>query len=205
MGFAKVWHKIVIVAMLFASTQLVGCASPPTAGNEILPTKPETATSLLTENPLPSPYQEPTPTHQYTETPLPPPDPIATSMVGTQKVTREGIMLVYKRSGGYAGVDEEYTIHLNGLISTKDEREIWADPDEVDLLLQELEKLGVFEMNPEYLSKDTCCDRFLYELSVYSEDQAVTVRTIDFATNAPDQLWAALKLVQNFLDQVFDG
>ena len=186
MRSTKAWSQIVIVAVISITVILQGCASLP-AGDEVLPTKLAKGTSLPNEPPLPSP------------------DPDATSIVGTQDDTQEGIVLVYKRSGGFAGLDEEFTIFLDGRISTKDGREVRVDPEEIDVLVRGLEKLGVFELVLDYMPKDTCCDRFFYELSVNSGDHSITIRTIDSAPNAPDQLWAVLKLVENFLDQAFEG
>jgi len=112
----------------------------------------------------------------------------------------EGAVLVYKRSGGLAGLEEAFTIYEDGRLTSNNEREWQADAQEVEELLEEIEELGFFEMDGTYIPKDQCCDRFSYELSVLDGEEVFTVRTIDAAPGAPNELWFVLDKVQQFVN-----
>ena len=180
------WHRIAIAALLFVSSILAGCASQTATQDEVLPSKTKTATTSPTETPLPSPV------------------PDSTSTTSPPIEVQEEIVIVYKRSGGFAGLDEQYTVYLDGRITTNDGREWRVEAHEVDLLLKQIEKSGFFEMVADYLPADPCCDLFFYELSVHIGDQTNSVLTVDGAPRAPDQLWELLGFVQHFLDQTLD-
>ncbi len=139
-----------------------------------------------------------------TETALPAAGQDASSTLDSED-TNEEIVIVYKRSGGYAGLDEEFTIYANGHITAKDGREWWVEPAAVEQLQKEFESLGFFDLAPNYVPKNPCCDLFSYELSVNSGDHNAKVSTVDGAPGAPDQLWQMLDLVQNFLNQAVSG
>ncbi len=165
----KVCSQVAIIAVLLVSLLLGGCAPRTTSQDEV------------------------------GRSPLPTPIPVGSVTTSSAEEIGQEIALIYKRSGGFAGLDEQFTIYRDGRISSNDGRERRVDAQEVALLLQEIEQLGFLQMEANYMPEDSCCDRFFYELTVYSGDQAITVSTIDGAPSAPDELWQALELVQDFL------
>lgn len=101
----------------------------------------------------------------------------------------EGATIVFRRSGGFAGVDEEWTIYSDGRITSTDGGAWRVTPDQVEPLAEQIDKSGFFELDGKYLPLDTCCDRFTYQVSVNMGDKANSVTTIDAAPGVPPELW----------------
>ncbi|MDX1416142.1 MAG: hypothetical protein R3293_18235 [Candidatus Promineifilaceae bacterium] len=156
-------------------------------------TEMETTTPAATSSPPPTKVQLPTPA--AAATPEPPVDAALTN-------SEDEVLLVYKRSGGYAGLNEEFTVSGSGRISAKDGREWQVDAHQVDQLLQEIEALGFYDLAPQYKTKDPCCDHITFELTVNSGDRLHTVSGVSGAPGAPDQLWTISNHVQQFFTQV---
>ncbi len=110
------------------------------------------------------------------------------------------IVIEYQRSGGYAGVDEFYSVLLNGHIGTNNHRDWQVQPQDVDDLIEKIETLGFFELATKYVPKDACCDRFFHKLMVRSKNRIHTVSAVGGDPQVPEQLWNILKLVERFLD-----
>jgi len=113
----------------------------------------------------------------------------------------EGAAVIFRQSGGLAGMDLEWTVYADGRVVNK-EGQIWrAAPEQVNQLLRDIDELGFFDVKQNEMPRDTCCDRFLYELSVTMEDKNQSLTTIDGDENAPQALWDAIRTVREFLDQ----
>ena len=110
------------------------------------------------------------------------------------------LVIEYQRSGGYAGVDENFSIFLHGQIVLNGNPNGQAEVQEIDELLQQIETLGFYDLAPKYVPKDTCCDRFFYQLKVTNGIKDNTVSAVDGAPSAPAQLWEMLKLVKHFVE-----
>lgn len=113
-----------------------------------------------------------------------------------------GTVLILQRSGGFAGVSEQWTIYADGVVEANDGRRWQAAPEEVARLVAEIEQLGFFELDSRYVPLDTCCDRFTYELTVRSGERSHTVTVLEATPDAPQALWDALGAVQSFLSEV---
>ncbi|MBS1253324.1 MAG: hypothetical protein MAG451_02373 [Anaerolineales bacterium] len=113
--------------------------------------------------------------------------------------------IVYERSGGLAGVSEQWTVYLDGRIVAGDSRVWRIAPEKVEQLLADIQTLGFFEMRGQYMSRDTCCDRFTYRIAVRSGDKANTVTTIDTAPDAPAALWETLDAIQGLIGDAKDA
>ena len=114
--------------------------------------------------------------------------------------TEDKLVIEYQRSGGYAGVDENYSIFMCGQIVLNGDLNGHAETQEIDELLQQIETLGFYDLAPKYVPKDTCCDRFSYRLKVNNGIKDHTVIAVDGAPSAPAQLWELLKLVKHFVE-----
>ncbi len=110
-----------------------------------------------------------------------------------------GAVLIYRRSGGVAGLDEKWEIFDDGRIVGADGATAQAEPAEVSALLTELARIGFFDLQPQPLPLDLCCDRFTYELTAVSGQRAQTYTAIDAQEGVPSAFWKALELVQAFL------
>jgi hypothetical protein len=123
-----------------------------------------------------------------------------TATIEAKSPSDEGAVLIYKRSGGFAGLEEGYTIYGDGRVTSNTGPELQAEGQAVERLLDEVKELGFFEMDGDYMPEDPCCDRFTYELSVFDGQDYFTVSTADAAPGVPDELWLVLDRVQKFID-----
>ena len=105
----------------------------------------------------------------------------------------------FTRSGGFAGLDEEWVVTSDGVVSLNGEAKATVTETQLDQLLVEVEGLGFFEMQNTYLPQDTCCDKFSYTLTIVADGQKNTVSTIDAAEDAPAELWEIIGMVTEFL------
>jgi len=115
--------------------------------------------------------------------------------------TLEGIVVIFHQSGGFDGINQEWAIYADGRVVPKDGQNWQATPEQVAQLLKEIEDLGYFNLNRTSLPRDTCCDRFIYELTVTYGVKTQSLTTIDGDENAPQALWDAIQKVRAFLNK----
>jgi hypothetical protein len=113
-----------------------------------------------------------------------------------------GAVIVFRRSGGIAGLDEEWTLYADGRVVSKDGRQWQTSAEQVSGLLERLDALGFFDLEATTAPVVPCCDRFYYELAVIGNEQTNTVATYDGAPDTPPGVWQAIEAVTNFLDKV---
>lgn len=119
----------------------------------------------------------------------------ATTIAATAPAQEAEIAIVYMRSGGIANLMDEWTVYTDGRVASSDGTARQATPGEVAQLLGEIEALGFFEMNPRYLPRDACCDRFTYSITVRSNGREHTVTTLDAVPDAPPALWQIIEQI----------
>lgn len=127
-----------------------------------------------------------------TETPLP--APTATFAPNTA--------VIFKRSGGIAGLNEEWIIFTDGRVETDSATQPELSAEEVEQLLNSLAGAGFFELADSYLPDDTCCDRFFYEVTAVQDSNFHTVTTLEATPDMPEALQQTLRLLQTIL---FEG
>jgi hypothetical protein len=115
------------------------------------------------------------------------------------------VVIIFHRGGGFAGVNEQWTIYRDGRITANDGREWQITADQVEQLLIDIEALGFFELNDTYMPLDTCCDRFTYEVTVHKDNKANTVTTIDAAPNVPPELQQIITEINRVLTEGQEG
>jgi len=120
-----------------------------------------------------------------------------------ESLAAEGIVLVYERSGGLAGVSERWVIYGDGRVVTGDGRESRVTPKEVAEVASEARELGFFDMADKYMPKDPCCDRFTYTITIQGRDGMHTVETMDGTESAPQALWDLLDMIAQLIEQAF--
>jgi len=118
-----------------------------------------------------------------------------------QAVMGEAV-IIYQRSGGFAGIHEQWTVYPDGRIVAGDGREWRVTPQQVEQLLAEIEALGFFEMKGRYMPLNTCCDRFIYEITVHRGNSVKTVRTIDAAPDTPPELWRIIDEISRLVSEL---
>jgi len=98
---------------------------------------------------------------------------------------------VYHRSGGFAGADDTWSMAADGTVSHQGQTT--GTPEQLTAtqmaeLTAAVRVANFMSLENSYVPKDTCCDRYLYEITVTLGGQSRTVRTIDAAPTAPAAL-----------------
>lgn len=122
-----------------------------------------------------------------------------TSTVASTPTVSPNTAVVFKRSGGLAGLNEQWTIFANGRVETNTATQPQLSAEDVSQLLSSLATTGFFELDNTYLPEDTCCDRFLYEITAVQETTFHSVTTLENTPDMPEALQQSLRLIQNLL------
>jgi hypothetical protein len=130
--------------------------------------------------------------------------PAAASDQPTAPVDSNTPVIVLRRSGGFAGVMQEWQIFADGRVLAKDgqarQTEVQVPAEAVTELLTWLEGSGFFTADvPTPNPDEACCDRFLYELTVYANGRSNTVVALDSPENLPEDLAEAFRRVAALL------
>ncbi len=110
--------------------------------------------------------------------------------------------VIFKRTGGLAGLNEGWTIYTDGRIETNSSIQPELSAEEVEQLLSSLEATGFFELEGSYLPDDTCCDRFFYEITAFQDGRFHIITTLEATPDMPEALQQTLRLLQTLL---FEG
>ncbi|MCB0194961.1 MAG: hypothetical protein KDJ65_23630 [Anaerolineae bacterium] len=186
-----------IVLIIVLIILLTACGVPaqpaPTPTATVIAVTPAPTAPPLLEPTVASPL--PTPTEPIFES------PIATQVPdsSTDDPISDRPVIELKRSGGFAGREETFVIYADGRIENEAQGTFQADPQALETLLSDAATDGFFDLGDSYLSRDPCCDRFTYELTLRHNGQEKSVTTIDDADNPPPALVSTLEAVNLFL------
>jgi hypothetical protein len=122
-----------------------------------------------------------------------------TSTAVPSPTTAPNTAVVFKRSGGLTGLNEQWTIFTNGRIETNTTTTPQLSAEQVSQLLTSLESAGFFELDTTYLPDDTCCDRYLYEITAVQDTTFHSVTTLENTPDMPEALQQSLRIIQNLL------
>lgn len=111
-------------------------------------------------------------------------------------------IIIYSRSGGFAGLQQEWTIYPDGRIDMPDGTQKQVDASQVQTLLDTIQTANFFEMSESYIPLDNCCDRFTYSITVQIDGQSKIVTTIDDAPKQPEQLTTILDAINSLLNDL---
>jgi hypothetical protein len=114
----------------------------------------------------------------------------------------EDIVIKFTRSGGFAGLDETFLIYEDGRIVGANGEERHVTSEQIASVLQQIEAAGFFNLAESYLPRDSCCDRFIYQITVQKDSQTSTVITIDGAEDQPEGLTMTLAVITMLLSSV---
>jgi len=119
----------------------------------------------------------------------------------------EGAVLEFRRSGGFAGLNEVWTLYADGRLTKAESdqpgasiQEWQTDPEQVTALLEKIVALGFFELPAGGEPVAVGVDRFAYSLTLGYNDMRHTVSAAEGAGDVPEPLWQAIAEVQAFLE-----
>lgn len=138
------------------------------------------------------------------ETPVAAPAETDSRPSGKLEAVLGDAVIIYERSGGLAGVSEQWSIYPDGRIMAGDGREWKVAPEQVEQLISDIEASGFFDLSGQYMPRNPCCDRFTYSLVVRSDGKAGSVATMDATPDVPASLWEALGAVSGFISNAQD-
>ncbi len=132
--------------------------------------------------------------------PSPLPSPSPTPSAPTKS---EGVLIIFERSGGIAGIHEIWRFYGDGRV-IREER-IRGTPfvarlpaENIERVARHLIETGFLELADEYMPTNPCCDLFTYRLTLVYEGKTKTVTTMDFAEQ-PRALVEALRVVNELI------
>jgi len=126
--------------------------------------------------------------------------PTATSVDGSKEPA--GALIVYERTGGFAGITERWMIYLDGRVTTGEGREYVAEPEQVEALLSAIEQSGFFEWQQARGLPGACRDCFVHSITLAAEGRPKTISAVDGSSDAPEKFWELVDSIQRFLSAV---
>jgi hypothetical protein len=101
------------------------------------------------------------------------------------------VMIRYHVSGGIAGTDDTWLIYTSGRVehtgrSPSPVQKVSAS--HLAALTAAVRSPEVAALQESYVPTDTCCDRYLYEITLTHDGQTQTVRTLDATPDEPPAL-----------------
>ncbi|MBK7896498.1 MAG: hypothetical protein WAS33_28200 [Candidatus Promineifilaceae bacterium] len=134
------------------------------------------------------------------ETAHAPEDELAATATAAPTATYEpDTAVIFQRSGGIGGSEEKWVIFTDGRVETNSSLAPGLSANEVSQLLHSLDSVGFFSLNGSYLPEDTCCDRYLYEITALQGTTFHTVTTLEATPDMPEALQQSLNFIQNAL------
>ncbi|MFQ5612323.1 MAG: hypothetical protein ACE5H9_09345 [Anaerolineae bacterium] len=109
------------------------------------------------------------------------------------------IAIRFQRSGGFAGLNEQWIIYRDGRVDGPGGERRRVTPEEVQMLLETIHAAGFFDLRESYVPLDTCCDRFFYTLTVQFGGKTKTVNTLDASPTQPEELTRVMNAIGEFL------
>ncbi len=117
-------------------------------------------------------------------------------------------IIVFRRSGGLAGVSESWTIYEDGQVVYQEEKKEESATGKIKAqelagLLGLIEETGFLSFSDSCMPQNTCCDRFSYEITVLKDGQSKRVTAMDGA-EAPEGLWRIMGELNRLLVGISD-
>lgn len=126
------------------------------------------------------------------------------SMTGDEVAEPDAVSdaaIIYNRSGGFAGVQQEWMIYPDGRIEFPDGSQKQVDSAQAQALFETIQSANFQSLNASYVPEDACCDLFTYTVTLQAGDETYTVTTMDEAPNEP----AALTAVRQTIDELIQS
>ena len=188
--------KRLTIIMLFFLLWTTACGSgeiastiEPVAG-AVTPTN--TALEAVQPTGTAAPTAEPT---EAAVRPTPTEEPLMTS----ESTPFTGPVIILKRSGGFAGLEDEWTIYADGRVEGSPTTEDPLSTEHIAQILTDAETGGFFSLEDEYIDEGHCCDFFNYEVTINLADgRSHTITTMEQTPSMPPVLAQVIQEL-NFL------
>lgn len=108
-------------------------------------------------------------------------------------------ILTLQRSGGFAGLSQQWAFYGDGRLEMPDGNEKHVDPQQLQAVLDAAQTANFFALNNSYVPQDSCCDQFLYEITFQLGDHNKTIATMEDAPEQPEQVTAVLNAINNLI------
>jgi hypothetical protein len=129
---------------------------------------------------------------------------VSTSTQAPAPSTSNSAVIIYERSGGFAGQTDTWRIFADGHVEAATHSNNTAAPAlttaEVNLAAQQIAQAGFFDLQGSYLPDNHCCDLYTYRLTVALDGKSKTVTTMDGAQQ-PAALATAITIVRALINQ----
>ena len=113
-----------------------------------------------------------------------------------------GLLIQYERSGGIGGFNETWSIYADGRVEHSGRgsgRALQLSPDQIATLVAAMRAANFTSWKESYVPLNSCCDRFMYVMTLTLDGQTKTVRTLDAAPDEPPTLTAVLSAINAIL------
>ncbi len=188
----RFWTLILMAGLLAACVPAGTGVLPTSAPDTLTPAAPNT---LVRETPAPA-AASPQPSMLATA---------SSSGAASGKGMGDGPILVVQRSGGLAGVSEEWSIYADGrVITPTGARKV--ESEQIARLLSSMISSGLFALNESsgvVFSK--CRDCFTYQITVAQGGKMKTFQVQPEATDTPIEAREALQSIIDFLNTLPKG
>lgn len=110
-----------------------------------------------------------------------------------------GPVIILKRSGGFAGLEDQWNIYADGSVEGAPTTENPLSTEHIAKILADAEAGGFFDLNDEYIDENHCCDFFNYEVTLNLPDgRSKTITTVEQTPSQPPILAQTIQEL-NFL------
>jgi len=109
--------------------------------------------------------------------------------------------IVFQRSGGLAGLTEQWSIYATGKISKQGGEDITVDPAQVTALLEVIQTSGLLDMKASsgIGGLSNCKDCFTYKLTVSGDGKPTTITFQEGAKDIPEAFLNIIKQINDLI------
>lgn len=107
-------------------------------------------------------------------------------------------VIIYEREGGFAGISQEWVIHLDGSIDGPGEQQLTVPPEEVEDLVETTLDAEIESLASEMATPDACCDQFTYTLTFIAGNEEWTLVMTD-TSEPPDEVSELFTLTEELI------
>jgi hypothetical protein len=111
------------------------------------------------------------------------------------------LRITLRRSGGFAGRVENFVLNADGsILSGETTKQAIGGANAATQLAAKIDATKIFDLpSGKYLPANTCCDRYMYDLTLVRGDQAYNYITIEGEATTPRALIETITLIERYV------